>query len=260
MHNFLSITLFLNRMRRQIFRSRTYNNSINVKAVAFTLIELLVVIAIIAILAALLLPALGKAKEFAKSANCISNLRQMGQTCHHYADEFGDYLPPGDYVDEAGNYCRWFMYSAYYIGMTSVPTQTAWNPYANKPGIFRCPSDTTKASNGNLYANYGINGEGHCRTGYNSALWLGATMVKRSKVTSPSERMMTGDGTNNDQGGDATSFRLKRQWIQSNSQLPYITRHNNSAQFCYVDGHTDRQTYAWLFATLSSGTTEFWGY
>lgn len=64
------------------------------RAHGFTLVELLVVIAIIAILAGMLLPTLGRAKEAGKRIACVNNLRQLGLTLRMYADDNSDYFPP----------------------------------------------------------------------------------------------------------------------------------------------------------------------
>jgi prepilin-type N-terminal cleavage/methylation domain-containing protein/prepilin-type processing-associated H-X9-DG protein len=122
----------------------------------FTLIELLVVIAIIAILAALLLPALGRAKLKAQAVGCMNNSRQLMTAWRMYVEDNADVLPFAVCYDSSVTRYAW---TQGVIDPTTPTAQGNWNPdYTIRPGciwpycgnsmgIFHCPADTSYAIN-----------------------------------------------------------------------------------------------------------------
>lgn len=98
---------------------------------AFTLIELLVVIAIIAILAAILFPVFGRARENARRSSCQSNLKQIGLGIVQYAQDYDETMPPG-YVEGATS-----------SSSNAGPWHMLIQPYTKSLQVLRCPSNTT---------------------------------------------------------------------------------------------------------------------
>ena len=110
--------------------------------VFFTLIELLVVIAIIAILASMLLPALGKARANAKSVSCVNQMRQINFASVLYADDWDGTIVP---VLGATWYSNWFYHLAPYVGVDRTKTVEVTD------GNFYTGNTRTQFANGKVY-------------------------------------------------------------------------------------------------------------
>jgi prepilin-type processing-associated H-X9-DG protein/prepilin-type N-terminal cleavage/methylation domain-containing protein len=180
----------------------------------FTLIEPLVVIAIIAILAAMLLPALNRAKYAADSAGCKSNLRQLGVALNLYTQQ--EHVYPYDLYSENGlTLSQLGSFSAY--SHISLPEKnytfgnsTGWSYLGPRASIWACPSYNRQrgmlgASDGSFGVSYGYNSEGsaydHERLGldgyYSDNYAIGATTyvkaVQESEIAVPSDMIAIGD-------------------------------------------------------------------
>ena len=194
---------------------------------AFTLIELLVVIAIIAILAAILFPAFGRARENARTSSCSSNLKQIGLAFIQYSQDYDESYPI------AGAAITWDDPSGKLSWMQQI------HPYTKSQQIYKCPTDTY--SNGGVDSKYSYFMSG--RAAYISAN-NAAAATREMSIQNPSLFVTAGDADTSVfaiDDADKDDYSNNLMGFGSNSGVSYDSRRHLSGQnILFADGHVKK--------------------
>ena len=204
---------------------------------AFTLIELLVVIAIIAILAAMLLPALSKAKAKAQTVACLSNMKQWGLACQLYSSDYQDAVPEeGNTIKpiiDPENVDAWYNQVSVFISqpsMVSLYNLTPPNPpLPSTRLLYACPSaalpNFTPDKFGKAYFMYAENGRICINKGTRAG---GVRQTRYTQVTKPSDTIIFGESDGNNATAGAAQSNVTESFA--------IGRHDNRGMFSLCDG------------------------